>query len=151
MEVEGRLPKLYQGTTENASKNNDVKVVSNDEFRRSLSVDPSVLQGEERTRYPSTDSAVSTSMSGSKDRLSISAIGGALTGSVGGGNSKFGGSTFSITKHKKIDLSAYDQGAEEKQKSENDQKATTQFESYDVLEKAAAIALEQVHKNAKRL
>ena len=144
MGVEGRAPKLYQVTTENASKTNNARVVPIDEFRRSFSVDPTVLQGEERTRYPSTDSAMSSSMSGSKDRLSTSVIGGALTSSVGGGNSKFGGSTFSITKHKKVDLSAYDQGAEEKQKSENDQKATTQFESYDVLEKAAAIALQQV-------
>ena len=142
IEINDRLPKLYQGASENASNNNALKMVPNEEFRRSLSVDPSVLQ-EDRTRYPSTDSAVSTSISGSKDRLSTSALGGVLTGS-GAASSKFGGSTFSITKHKKIDLSAYDQGTDEKQKSENDKKLTPQFESYNVLEKAAAIALEQV-------
>ena len=73
-------------------------------------------------------------------------------------SSKFGGSTFSITRHKKVDLSALEEahaeiitdGRNVNISNENASIAGTgqpKFQSYDVLEKTAAIVFEQVSHN----
>ena len=75
-------------------------------------------------------------------------------------SSKFGGSTFSITRHKKVDLSALEEAHAEvisdardvNISNENANIAGTgqpKFESYDVLEKTAAIVFEQVRHDKR--
>ena len=61
-------------------------------------------------------------------------------------SSKFGGSTFSITRHKKIDLSAYDEERTETNTETKEKSVVFKSNSYDVLEKAAAIVFEQVFR-----
>merc|ERR1711997_395622 len=119
------------------------------QYRRSLSEDqkPTTLPDHS---YLSTECMASNPLSDAKDWKTSSSYLNTAQSNVG---PKFGGSTFSITRHKKIDLSAYDEElTETNPKSKNDDQDTKETlptigivnaDSYDVLEKAAAIALEQ--------
>ena len=127
--------------TENKGDNENL-IISNQDghYRRSLSEDkkPTPLQD---CKYVSTDCMVSNS----KDWKSSSNFMNTGQSNV---SSKFGGSTFSITRHKKIDLSAYD---EERTETNSNRKldeleSNEKSKSFDVLEKAAAIVFEQVSK-----
>ena len=75
-------------------------------------------------------------------------------------SSKFGGSTFSITRHKKVDLSALEEAHAEVISDARDvnishenaaieRTGQPKFESYDVLEKTAAIVFEQVRHDKR--
>ena len=154
IKTESGLYKPYKCTSLDEPDSTIQKIpLSDEQFRRSISEDPNARQEKDRSRYPSTDSVASTSINGSRDRLSNGAAGGTI---IPSGSSKFGGSTFSITRHKKVDLPAYDEArshilSDKKDQAENNEPAKyfeqsgSKFESYDVLEKTAAIALEQVN------
>ena len=106
-------------------------------YRRSLSEDKKITPLQD-CKYVSTECMTANS----KDWKSSSTFINTGTQNV---SSKFGGSTFSITRHKKIDLSAYDEKRTETNSNQKvDEKETSK--SFDVLEKAAAIVFEQVNK-----
>ena len=144
-------PSSKMKSTENkGEKDHRLLPISDGQYRRSLSEDqkPTTLPDH---RYLSTECMASNPLSDAKDWKTSSSYLNTAPSNVG---SKFGGSTFSITRHKKIDLSAYDEELPETNpKSKNDDQDTQETlptigivsaDSYDVLEKAAAIALEQV-------
>ena len=127
-------------------------IIPDEHYRRSFSEDANTRQLQD-SRYISTDSVASSSIAGSRDWLASNNC--VSNTAQPSGSSKFGGSNFSITRHKKIDLSAYDEarsqilfdgkdGEEGKEAIALSDKGMTRFESYDVLEKTAAIAFEQV-------
>ena len=137
-------------TEDNAEKEHRLMPIPDGQYRRSLSEDqkPAKLQDN---KYLSTECMASNSLSDTKDWKASSSY---LNTPQSNVSSKFGGSTFSITRHKKIDLSAYDEelsetnsnrkGGEQESKETLAKKGVVNADSYDVLEKAAAIALEQV-------
>ena len=133
-------------------KKNLTVIIPNADYRRSLSEDANSRQLQD-SRYISTDSVASNSIAGSRDLLASSNC--ISNTAQPSGSSKFGGSNFSITRHKKIDLSAYDEARsqilsdgkddeESKETTAFSDRGMTRFESYDVLEKTAAIAFEEV-------
>jgi hypothetical protein len=130
-------------------KKNLTVIIPDEDYRRSLSEDANSRQLQD-SRCISTDSVASSSIAGSRDLLASSNC--ISNTAQPSGSSKFGGSNFSITRHKKIDLSAYDEARSQILSDDEESKETTafsdrgitRFESYDVLEKTAAIAFEEV-------
>ena len=139
-------------STPEVEKKHLTVIIPDEHYRRSLSEDANTRQLQD-SRYISTDSVASNSITGSRDWLASSNC--ISNTAQPSGSSKFGGSNFSITRHKKIDLSAYDEARsqilsdskddeEGKEATAFSDRGMTRFESYDVLEKTAAIAFEQV-------
>ena len=147
------LSSKQNSTVSTGTDQNPNLIFPDEQYRRSLSEDPNFGQLQDN-RFTSTDSVtMSNSMANNLDwSASTNSISNTLQPS---GSSKFGGSSFSITRHKKVDLSAYDEARSQimsERKEEDDEmnlseKSSDKFESYNVLEKTAAIAFEQVKNN----
>ena len=136
-------PNFVSNSTAMTIKNEyQLMTVPDGQYRRSLSEDkkPVILPD---CKYVSTESMVSNSLADLKDWKASSNF---INSGQSNVSSKFGGSTFSITRHKKIDLSAYDEERTETNTETKEKSVVAKSNSYDVLEKAAAIVFEQVFR-----